>query len=183
MGVRQTKEYTISDVKKEARMQKIPQDRLFVMDTAVVAHYPTEDTSKKVKAMVKNHLQPAQALYYNSKGELVSFHINCYAHGFRTKWNYFGSFDQFPPETAAPVDSLFTLQDQFRYIKTLDGNSVKWDANSDYIIICYFNRMVRGRNRRLVKEVKKNLELMENSTVEVYYVNNDTFWSTFDVGL
>ena len=175
--VRNPKVLDEKDIQREARKQDVPNDQVLVLDTNVIHEYPQDDTTRSVKLMVKNHLQPTQALYYNSSGELVSFHLTCYAKGYRSKWNHYGDFNQFPPKTAAPVDTLFSLQDQLRFIKTLDGKSIEMDNSYDYTAIFYFNRITRARGRRLLKTMKKNSELSDGKSIRFLYVNSDNFWS------
>lgn len=175
-GLRNPKEYSNKDILKEARKQKIPKEHVYVLDTSINHFFNQLDTTKLVKSMYKNHIQPAQVLYYDSIGNLMSFHINCYAHGYRSKWNYYGAFDQFPPETAAPADTLLPLNVLASYIKTIDGESLTDMSGYDYYIIVYFNRNIRARGKRLVKEVKKNLKLNSDKKIKIIYVNSDQFW-------
>ena len=175
-GMRNPKPYTEKDIKREARKQGIPKEHVYVLDTTFNQLFDNDDTSSSVKLMLKNHIQPAQALYYNSEGELISFHINCYAHGMKSKWNHFGDFDQFPPESAAPIDTLLALQEHLSFIRTLDGRSLTMVEKFDYVCIIYFNRVIRARNRRLVKEVNRNAALNKDGTMKILYVNTDNFY-------
>jgi len=176
-GVRNPKEYSEKDILREARKQNIPKEDVYVLDTSINNIVGNEDTAKEVRLMIKNHIQPAQALYYDKMGNLVSFHITCYAQGYRSKWNHFGAFNQFPPETAAPVDTLLPLNTHLSFIKTIDGNTLSNSGEYDYFVIVYFNRILRARGRRLVKEVKKNMKFIQDKKVRYIYVNTDGYWN------
>jgi hypothetical protein len=176
-GFRNPANYTEKDILKEAKKQKIPGEDVFVLDTSVNQFLSRADTNvKAIKWMVKNHIQPAQALYYNSEGNLISFHINCYAKGLRTRWNYNGAFDRFPPGTSAPVDTLMSLNGHLNFIEPLNGREVPDVSGKDFVVIVYFNRLIRNRGRRLVKTVCKNAALNTDKKAAYLFVNTDHFW-------
>lgn len=175
MGLKNPKPYTNKQIVKEAKKQNIPTDNLFVLDPSFDDYLLSLDTSiLEIKYAIKNHYQPAKVIYFDSLGQNISFHINCYAQGYRSKWNAMGNFDVFPPKTAAPLDTVLNMVRLFEFVKPLESEKIYFDS-TEYTAVVFFNRVLRGRNRRLVKEVVKNAELSNGKEFQVLYVNNDAF--------
>lgn len=97
--------------------------------------------SKKIadKHTVKNHLQPIQALYFDENHKLVSFIINCYAEPslWNLNWNKGRNFDQFPPVTLAPLDSLLLEEDIKKSMPVLKVMNLGMDKIIKYTVYVF----------------------------------------------
>jgi hypothetical protein len=124
--------------------------------------------------LAKDLLQPIQAMYFDSSGKLISYHINCYAGGYpNLNWNRFGNFDVFPAKTNAPCDSLLTLSWLLQYLKPVEYPCTE-KKNLDYTIIVFWSRWTGRQSKHLVEYIQKNMSLAPKETrIRVLYVNTD----------
>ena len=123
----------------------------------------------------KNHVQPLQALYFDSKGQLVRFYVNCYAGGFpQLHWNRNGAFENFLPKNQAPVDSLLSLRELAGFIKPISGNSeLLLEKYFDHYVIVFWDKCMKRHSKRLIKTIRNNLKLAKDQKTLVLYVNYD----------
>lgn len=132
--------------------------------------YPNCFSSLKVK----NHYQPLQVSYYNSLGNLESFHLNCYAGGFpNLKWNF---SDGFVPKTQAPIDSLVSIGNYARFITHINGNKADIGIQ-DYYVFIHWGIFMGRQSKRFIGEIQDNLKLSKNQKVKVFYINVDNTFS------
>jgi hypothetical protein len=148
---------------------KLPKEKTFRLDTNYVRYLFSFDTLKYAD-QIKNHFQPIQAAYYNKLGQLISFHINCYAD--RTKegedlyWNQGNAFASFVPRSVAPADSFISLQKHLSLLKTFDHT----------VIIHWGKRWWPKDCKNLIKLISDNATLSKNKKVNIIYVNIDDLW-------
>lgn len=177
-GVKSPKTLSTEQIKKHARKQNIPLENVWVLDSTYRDYLKAQDTNINALA-IKNHAQPLQALYYH-KQHLFSFHANCYAGGFpNLSWNHSGAFNQFPPATVAPIDSLLPLNNLRVSLKALEGKKVFPTYETDTLVIVFWNRFMGRQSKRLVKLVKENAALGSTQKPKIIYVNNDNFFAKY----
>ena len=125
--------------------------------------------------LLKQHLQPLQASYYNKAGKLISFHINCNAPGFpNLNWNYKKVMEVFPPESNAPVDTLLNLQTHLMLLKSNSNKQIEIEKDFDYFIIVNWAGFLKRQSIRLINTVNKNIKLnLENKKIVIIYVCSD----------
>lgn len=142
-------------------------------------YYVGRDTAEQntFRPLLNNHLQPLQALYFDRNGQIVSYHVNCYADGFpNLRWNQKHAFDVFPPVTVAPPDTLVRLGSLLHHIKSPCGDSIKSHTETaDYTVVVMWPVFMGRQSKRLIRIVKKNLQLADSLQVNVLFVNNDNF--------
>lgn len=126
-------------------------------------------------ALLKNHLQPLQACYYNKEGKLISFHINCNAPGFpNLNWNYKMVMETFPPGSNAPVDTLLNLQKHLELLKSNNNKQIEIEKDIDYFIIVNWAGFLKRQSIGLINAVNENIKLnFENKKVKIIYVCSD----------
>ncbi len=124
--------------------------------------------------LAKDLLQPIQAMYFDTSGKLISYHINCYAGGYpNLNWNRNGNFDVFPAKTQAPCDSLMTLSRLLVHLKPVEYPCVKM-KDLDYTVVVFWSRWTGRQSRHLVEYVQKNIKLASKETrIQIMYVNTD----------
>jgi hypothetical protein len=174
--------YSGSDLEAVREEFNLPQEKTFMLDTSYTRYLFSFDTLKYAN-QIKNHYQPIQATYYNKAGELVSFHINCYAGlGVEDKddlnWNQQNAFGLFIPKTVAPIDSILPLSKHLQFLKTFDNKNIDTTdfATFDYTVIIHWGKKWRPRDcQNLFDIVNKNVSLA-NKKVNILYVNNDNNW-------
>lgn len=129
-------------------------------------------------ALAKNLLQPIQAMYFDSSGKLISYHINCYAGGYpNLNWNRNGNFDVFPAKTQAPCDSSITLSWILPHLKPLELPCVKI-KDLNYTVVVFWSRWTGRQSRYLLEFVQKNLKLASKATrIQIMYVNTDEIFT------
>lgn len=176
MGLKQGKSLARNEIQRAAKKYKIQADELFEIDTSYFTFVYRFDSLYPVE--VKNHLQPLQALYYDSTGNLISYQVNCSVGGFpNLKWNQQGAFNQFPPRTQARLDTLFDLETQLSFLEPTIP-ATYFDA--DYLVIVHWSRFMGRQSKRLIKQVRENSRLYHSGNVKLLFVNTDNLWATVD---
>lgn len=177
-GLYGMKNYKVVDEKtiiKYSKKYNIPLADSYQLDTSYTSFLKSFDTSL-YKEQIKNHYQPLQALYYDNKGELKSFQINCYTGGFpNLNWERDSIMTTFPPKIQAPIDNIVSLESQFKYLRQLSNTKKLSTDNYDYTIVVYWNRFMGRQSKRLIRLVQQNAE-MTNKKVKIIYVNSDNIF-------
>lgn len=172
MGVAEIKEYGTEDIKTFLQKNNISDSVFYFADKDYINSLLklTKDSG-----LIKHHLQPLQASYYNKTGELISFHINCNAPGFpNLNWNYKGAMDVFPPKSQAPPDTLLTWQTHLHYLKSNKPNQLTGEDDFDYYIVVGWAGFMKKQSRILINAVRKNLMLnTANKKVKIIFVCTD----------
>ncbi|MDO7850094.1 hypothetical protein [Hymenobacter convexus] len=172
-GIHGLRPVSSSEMQQLAGRYGIPANQVFVLDTsyrAFLSHLHRRDS-----AAAKNHYQPLQAAYYDRKGQLQSFYINCYAGGFpNLAWNAAGGLNQFPPKPQAPADTALPLSDYLRYLRQPSGQPLPAQPTADHTIVVQWSRFMGRQSRRLIQAAQRNAALARpGSTVQLLFVNND----------
>ncbi|HYV90478.1 MAG TPA: hypothetical protein VE978_01790 [Chitinophagales bacterium] len=177
--MKKPKSLSSTDIARYAGKYHIPADQSYLLDSSYFNYVFSLDTTQ-FKEQQKNHYQPLQALYYDKDGNLVSFHINCYAGGFpNLKWNRNGILDTFLPHSQTPPDSMLPLSKQLVYIKTLDGREAEKSipGDNDYVVVVYWNHFLTRQSKRFIRYIKYNCTLVQGKKVKLLFVNDDNLFS------
>jgi len=156
----------------------IPNENTFVLDTSF-ENFSVEEAQYNGAAS-HDHLQPLQVSVYDSKGKLISFHINCYANGlFNLNWNSEERFNYFPPKTAAPLDSSISRSKNISMIRDYKTGLLLTDnfREYDYLFIVYWNLFMKKQSKRLIKFIEKYRTLHADQKIKIIYVNNDNLYN------
>ncbi len=177
-GMKNLKKINENTIVRFSKKYDVSQTDNYELDTSYVSFLFSFDTTK-YKEQVKNHYQPLQALYYDKKGQLISFQINCYAGGFpNLHWNRDNIMTTFPPQQQAPVDSIIPLDIQLKYLRPLSRTNSFSIKNYDYIIFVYWNIFMGRQSKRLIHSVQENCKLSGDKKVKIIYVNTDNFFKS-----
>lgn len=131
-----------------------------------------------LQEVAKNHAQPLQLLYYNRAGQLISYHVNCYAGGFpNLDWNPNNQLAVFPPVSQAPTDSLLSFTQLAPFLRTVSGSRVQaMESLADYTVVVFWSHRMGRQSRRLLAAAQKNLERAPaGQKTYIMYVNNDAY--------
>ena len=157
----------------------LPKEKTFRLDTNYIRYLFSIDTTRYAD-QIKNHYQPIQALYYDRDGQLVSFHINCYAStgipDSDFNWNQQNAFENFVPRTAAPLDSILSLSKHLSFIRTFDKSAIDTTGFSafDFTIIIHWGKKWRSNDsKNLINIVSNNANLAWKKKLNIIYVNSD----------
>jgi hypothetical protein len=175
--------YTARELENIRQEFGLVKEKTFMLDKTYMKYLFSLDTSK-FSTQIKNHYQPIQATYYNKAGQLVSFHINCYAGlGVADKddlnWNQQNAFDQFVPITVAPIDSILPLSKHLQFLETFGNSTIDTTGFSDYdyTVIIHWGKKWRPRDcQHLFEIVENNVVKAKGEKVNILYVNNDNCW-------
>ena len=177
-GLKKLKNVDTATILEYAKKYHIPREADFTLDTAYLKFLSSFDSSI-YKEQVKNHYQPLQALYYNRKGQLVSFQVNCYAGGFpNLDWNRNGNMTIFPPKQQAPLDKIMPLDTLREYLEPLSQSKINSNRNDDYTVVVFWSIFMGRQSKRLIHTVQDNLQLGTNKRIRVLYVNTDNFFAS-----
>lgn len=167
-----------SQIQHYAKKYGIPGDRSYKVDTAYWDYFMSFDSTSH-DAGIKNHLQPLQISYYNREGQLLSYHVNCYAGGYpNLKWNRNGVLGDFVPRTTAPLDTLLSLEKYVSFISPVGKASKAFTTQADYYVLVQWSAFFTRQSKRLVKFVKSNLQnAPKSANVEVLWLNNDNVYA------
>ncbi len=174
VGIKDANKLTDSQIVKTSKSFKVDQNANYRLDTSYLSYILNLDKTI-YKAQRKNHIQPLQALYFDSKGQLVKFYINCYAGGLpNLKWNRNGNLETFLPKDQAPLDTILNLTKQLSYLRpvcTSTKNIIT--ENQDYYVFVYWAKCTKRHSKRLIKSIKKNVSKATTEKVKTIYVNYD----------
>lgn len=125
------------------------------------------------KKIMKNHLQPVQAIYFDGSGKMISYFINCYANPtlVNLNWNEENCFSAFPPKTMAPIDTMFSYAELVNLLQPVTKPSTK--NSSSIKVLVFWNKMFYRYSKSLIRQVKKNTQ--HESNVEIIYINTDNY--------
>lgn len=174
VGVKDANKLTDSQIIKTSKSFKVDQNANYCLDTTYLSDILNLDKTK-YKDQRKNHLQPLQALYFDSKGQLVKFYINCYAGGLpNLKWNRNGNLETFLPKDQAPLDTILNLTKQLSYLRPLRTSTKDIvTENQDYYVFVYWAKCTKRHSKRLIKSIKRNVSKATTEKVKTLYVNYD----------
>ncbi len=176
-GIKKPQPIDDEQIREYAEKLKLPVKDIYQIDTSYLTFILSLDTTK-FKSEQKNHFQPLQVLYYNLSGDLISFHINCYAGGFpNLKWNREGYFDTFPPKTQAPLDNILPYGKLSDYLITLSSSAKPIPTDYDYTVVVFWNRFMKRQSKRLIQTVRNNCRLAKDKKVKIVYVNDDNLFA------
>lgn len=176
-GMKKPKTVDEETIARYEKKYNIPIVDNYELDATYFSYLFSLDTSQ-FKEQIKNHYQPLQVLYYDNSGHLVSFQINCYAGGFpNLKWNRNEIMSTFPPQLQAPLDSIFPLKTQMKYLKVLAQSAKINTDNYDYIVIVYWNIFMGRQSKRLIRFVQNNRKLEQDKKIKIIYVNTDNIFA------
>ncbi len=159
----------------------IPRGDSYEMDSSYFAVLKVLDTTR-FKGDQKNLLQPLQVLYFDAKGTLISYHVNCSVGGFpNLKWNRFGDFNHFPAAKSVELDTMTQLNNHLLHINPLNNAPFPDLRTYDFTVLVYWNGFMGRQSKRLVRVVQENVGLAKDKKVKVIYVNTDNFWTSVDL--
>lgn len=177
-GIQQPKPISNEKIKKTSEKLGIRKQEAFILNKRYFYLIEKKDTisftgRSKCSEMIAKYQQPLQLLYFNDKGDLISFHNNCYAPGFpNLNWNKQGQFNKFIPSTTIPItDTVITSDLLLSCIEPL-SNDYKVPNEKPIIILFWCNFMLR-QSRQLIKIANKNLRLDVSHSCKIIYVNLD----------
>ncbi len=176
MGLKKGKILTHEEIISQGIKYGISPEDAYELDTAYVSYILGMDSSV-YKNQQNNHLQPLQALYFDSTGRLISYHVNCSVGGFpNLKWNKFGVFDQFPPENRTQLDTLLNFTKHFEYLIPITTKS-NYCGNYEYLVIVHWNRFMGRQSKNLIRQVQENARLAPEGKIKIFYANSDNIYS------
>lgn len=169
--------FSLTQIHSFSKELNLPEKDSYVLDSSYFPYLLSLQDSVD-STTVKNHYQPLQAIYFNQKGELVSYHVNCYAGlGVGDKsplnWNQNNAFETFIPKTVAPIDSIFGFSDLAKYIVRFDQRPLDSDdfSDSEYKIVVFWTMGCLGNEaRNLINLVQENAR---TANAKIIYVNCD----------
>jgi len=160
-----------------AKEYGVPLSDWFGLDSSFFYFFDSFDR-EIYREFIRDHSQPLRVLYFDKSGYAVSFHTNCYAGGFpNLKWNRYGVFNTFVPQTQAPIDSLLTRDTLLSFLQpTLYSKEINF-SEYDYLAVVFWGSFMGRQSRRLIRTVQQNAKLApENLQVRIIYVNLDNFF-------
>jgi hypothetical protein len=181
IGVKDPKPLTDVQITKYSKSFKVDQFYNYRIDTSYLDFILKLDTTK-FKAQRKNHIQPLQALFFKSSGELQKFYINCYAGGFpNLKWNREGILNTFLPKDQAPIDTILNLKRQLSYLRPVCSLTKESVENTfDYYIVVYWNKCTKRHSKRLIKSIQYNVSKASTEKVIIIYANYDNVFTLLE---
>lgn len=180
-GIKIPRQIDDKEIIQYSRKFKIPTADIYKLDTSYSTFLLSHDRTVYEDQMA-NHIQPLQVLYFDTNGNLLSYHIDCNAGGFpNLKWNRNQAFSTFPPKTQAPADSFLPFEKQMNFLIPLEQTLAFSKAGLDYVAIVYWSRFMGRQSRRLIHIVQENSKLANPGKLRIIYVNNDNFFGTLDV--
>ena len=181
IGIKDVNKLSDSQIVKTSKSFKVDQNANYRLDTTYLSYILNLDTAR-FKAQRKNHIQPMQALYFDSSGKLRKFYINCYAGGFpNLKWNRNGNLETFLPKDQAPLDTILNLAKQLSYLRPVcKSTNDTVTQNQDYYVFVYWSKFTKRHSKRLIRNIKQNVSKSTIAKVKTIYVNYDNVFYKFE---
>jgi hypothetical protein len=188
-GVRNPKEISEKKIIRYSKRLNIPKDAIYKLDTSYFSFLSSlklkindsliADTLIKIELKhVQNHFQPLQALYFNNKGILESFQINCYAGGFPNLiWDRDSILTTFPPKIQAPLDSLLSDSLLISFSKPIFNSTEFKIGDFDFTVYVLYSKFTGRQNKRFIHFIQENLQLSNEKKVRVIYINMDNAYA------
>lgn len=174
-GFRNPHKVSDVDIEEDARAWHIPLEDLYVNGSRKLYYCFYLQNKEGYQSLAKNHMQPLQALYFDEKGKMISWHINCLADASlgHINWNNNHVMETFPPGQAAAPDTLLSFPYLQQMLRPLPGTKMDEKTHYDYTVVVYWNAFIRKASKKLIHAVKKNLALAGDARVRVLWVNNE----------
>lgn len=177
-GIKQPRFLNRDEVREMSEKLRIDTAHSYILNKNYFNQLEGRDTLSsrrvvKCSPMISKYEQPLQLLYFDSKGELISFHNNCYAGGFpKLKWNNDHQFDRFIPKTTIPItDSAVNLSILISHLDPLYSQS--FVAQKKTIVVIFWSGFMLKQSKELILVARNNLMLDEKHSAEIIYVNTD----------
>lgn len=179
LGIKNPRKLSEQDILKAAIKYNIPVSDIYQMNYFFLYYSEMIENSGVAPSVIKDHMQPLQALYYNKSGSLQSYHINCNASTSigGVNWNKNKVMSSFPPISQIATDTFFPLNRHLEFFKPIASTISFNREDYDYIIILYWNVFMKRPAKKLIHSVQKNISLAGDQKVKVIYVNNDNLYS------
>ena len=165
-----------NDLVRLSQKYDIPLEDWYELDFSYYDFIRSFDKDIYIEEM-SNHQQPLQALYFNSEGKLISYHVNCDMGGFpNLKWNRNDTFNTFVPETQTTLDTLISLETFSRYMTPTTYSESFSHLNYDYTVVVVWADYMGRQSKRLCDLIRENVNLAQtDKKVKIVYVNVDNF--------
>ena len=193
-GVRNPKEISEKKIINYSTRRAIPTDAIRELDTSYYSYLSslklkinesilTDSLKKKeLKKHVQNHYQPLQALYFNNKGILESFQINCYAGGFpNLNWDRDSILTTFPPKLQAPLDTILSESLLLSFLKPMPKSAELKLGDYDYVVYVFYSKFMGRQNKRFINYIQENNKLSNEKKIRVVYINMDNAIALSDI--
>lgn len=193
-GVRNPKEISEKKITHYSKRLAIPNQAICELDTSYFSFLSSlklkindsliTDTllRKELKKQVQNHYQPLQALYFNKKGILESFQINCYAGGFpNLNWDRDSILTTFPPKLQAPIDSILSESLLISFLKPMPNSTDLKHRDDDYVVYVFYSKFMGRQNKRFIHFIQENSKLSNDKHVRLIYINMDNAYAISDI--
>ena len=130
--------------------------------------------------VINNAAQPMQALYFDTAGRLVSYHVNCYVGGFpNLNWNKGNYFAQFPPRTRVPLPAPPTYEAMRTFLHPIRvTDSLPAIQQARPLIVVFWNYQLFRQSKNLIELVRKNAA---GSGAQLVLVNTDWLYGGGDL--
>jgi len=163
-GIKVQKKVDREKIEEFYKELNINADNFLQIDSSYVSWVKKEYQNDS--GYLKFYLQPLQAFYFNSNGDVVSYHVNCNAGGFpKLNWTRNNNFATYPPVTQTKVDSNLK--------KTQIADLLRFEPqkNKD-IVIVFWNLFLEKQSKLLLHLVNENIG-EKRKNVQLVFVNND----------
>lgn len=166
MGMHRPKALSDEQIARQAHRYGIPSDRVYRMDTSVLASDIGNDRLSQAL------FQPAQVRVYDAADTLQAIMANCHVGGFpNLKWKRSGWTDRFPPYSAVVHDSTVHFSQDVQGWMPLPGVSQAHRTPGRPAVVLVWSRFLGRQSKRLVRY---SLELKAAwPEADWFYVNVD----------
>ncbi len=150
---------------------------LYKLDTSFYSYLYRFDETYTFKR--ENHLHPLQAIFYNSKGEMISFLSGSFADAglFNLKWGKKEIYhSRFPPQSQTPVDDMLPLDSLRNFIGPLKVSDTSSSSKKFTVVVFVADFTGRQLERFLRFLDVSKLQQDVHGGVDVMVVAADNFY-------
>ncbi|WKV13268.1 hypothetical protein [Marivirga harenae] len=166
----------LETIKAYASEWGIPQESLYIMDTKNYSDeiYSYESDNKR---LTHDLYQWHQLMVFDQSDSLLSYQLNCTTKRVDNnwKWNYEGTFDQYPPKdkSVKKYQRELRLSNVSPYFKDLSGKpfSEKISEDTELFIIVYWTIYNGRQSKNLIEEVLNYRRMQADKKIELVFLN------------
>jgi hypothetical protein len=167
---------SLETIKAYASEWGIPEESLYILDTKNYSDeiYSYEEDNKR---LTHDLYQWHQLMIFDQSDHLLSYQLNCTTKTIEDnwKWNYEGTFDQFPPKdkSVKKYQKELKLSNISPYFKDLSNNSFseKISNETEIFIIVYWTIYNGRQSKNLIEEVLKYRKIHADKKIELVFLN------------
>lgn len=157
-----------------SKKYNIPSDNSYYIDR--LKYLKFIQNSSLPNKNINNHLQPLQTMYFDKKGNCITYFVNCNAPGFpNIKWNYKGALNNFPAGQQTVIDTSFNISALYNTFSNKPTEVYDY-SQVDYTILMFWSDYLGRQTKRFLDAFNDNIKKGNQYKINIIYINTDNLF-------